>query len=92
MSEPSPALPKRALSPREFEHAFGVCHTTLYAMVNRGEIAIRKRGRRTLIMADEVERWQSSLPVGPMKPAAGKEPPVAHGTKLLRERTHVVTP
>jgi predicted DNA-binding transcriptional regulator AlpA len=91
MSEPN-ATPKRALRPKEFQQAFGICHVTFYAMVKRGELAIRKRGRSTLIMAEEVERWQSSLPVGPMKPAAGKEPPVAHGTKLVRERTYVVTP
>ena len=61
MSEPNP---KRAFSPKEFQHAFGISHTPFYAIVKRSEIAVRKKRRRTLIMAEEVERWQQSLPQG----------------------------
>jgi hypothetical protein len=37
--------------------------TALYSAIGRGELVARKRGKRTLILADELHRWLEGLPV-----------------------------
>jgi len=42
--------------------AAAVSRTELYRAIGRGELAMRKRGKRSLILADELRRWVESLP------------------------------
>lgn len=40
----------------------GVGRTSIYAAIKRGELPIRKVGRRTVILATDVKRWIESRP------------------------------
>ena len=43
--------------------AAAVSRTELYRAVGRGELVLRKRGKRSIILADELRRWLASLPI-----------------------------
>ncbi len=47
-----------------------VSRTELYRSVQRGELTLRKRGKRSLILADELKRWLTSLPAATPSPKA----------------------
>lgn len=36
--------------------------TAVYEAIKSGELIARKRGRRTIILSDELRRWLDSLP------------------------------
>jgi excisionase family DNA binding protein len=47
--------------------AVKICSTSrssLYAAINRGELTIKKRGRRSLIELAALKDWLASLPAG----------------------------
>ena len=40
----------------------GVSRTSLYAAIGRSELVARKRGRRTLVLMDDLRNWINQLP------------------------------
>lgn len=40
----------------------GIGRTAIYELINTGQLPARKRGRRTLILADDLQRCLKSLP------------------------------
>jgi excisionase family DNA binding protein len=40
----------------------GIGRTAMYELINTGQLPARKRGRRTLILADDLQRWLELLP------------------------------
>jgi excisionase family DNA binding protein len=66
MSEPA-ALPKLSFTIPEVVKATGVGRTAIYEEIKAGNLEARKRGAQTLILAEELKRFLTALPV------AGKE-------------------
>ena len=52
---------RRTYSAQEFREMFGISNSFFYVLVSRGDIAILKLGRKTLIAAEEVDRWLLSI-------------------------------
>jgi excisionase family DNA binding protein len=46
----------------------GIGRTAIYEMINTGQLPARKRGRRTLILAEDLRRCLQSLPFITVKP------------------------
>ncbi|MBN9454290.1 MAG: helix-turn-helix domain-containing protein [Bosea sp.] len=63
----SPTKPL-AYSPQEAARAAATGVNTIYQELNAGRLSARKLGRRTLILAADLEAWLRSLPT--MKEAA----------------------
>lgn len=40
----------------------GVGRSSIYKAIGRGDLPIRKRGRRSLVMVDDLRKWLESLP------------------------------
>jgi excisionase family DNA binding protein len=51
----------------------GIGRTAIYDMINSGKLTARKRGRRTLILADDLRRFLEMLPPIETKPARPRE-------------------
>jgi excisionase family DNA binding protein len=49
----------------------GIGRTAIYDMINAGQLTARKRGRRTLILADDLRRCLELLPPIDTKPNRG---------------------
>lgn len=59
-----------ALTVGEAVAASRTSRTAIYAALKRGELQARKRGKRTLILADDLRHWLESLPRLETKSAA----------------------
>ena len=46
----------------------GIGRTAIYELINTGQLPARKRGRRTLILAEDLQRCLQSLPFITVKP------------------------
>jgi excisionase family DNA binding protein len=55
-------MEKLALTIAEACEVTGIGRTSLYAEIARGKLPVRKRGRRTLVLADDLKKWIGSLP------------------------------
>jgi hypothetical protein len=62
MTTGTPPRPKLAYSPAQAAEAAGVGRTLLFEEIRCRRLVARKAGRRTLIEADELQRWIRSLP------------------------------
>lgn len=57
-------LPKLGYTIPEAVSASGIGRSSLYQDIAAGRIETRKRGSRTIILADELARYLADLPVG----------------------------
>jgi excisionase family DNA binding protein len=46
----------------------GIGRTAIYELINTGQLPARKRGRRTLILTEDLQRCLQSLPSVKVKP------------------------
>jgi len=60
-----------AFTVAEAVKAAAVSRTELYRAVGRGELTMRKRGKRSLILVDELRRWLANLPKAPASEPSG---------------------
>lgn len=51
-----------AISIPESAHRCGVGRTAIYDAINRGELPLRKAGRRSLILVSDLQAWINSWP------------------------------
>ena len=61
---------KLAYSPAEAFRVLGICKTSGYEEIRQGKISTKKFGRRTLIPAEELQKWLASLPDSASPPEA----------------------
>lgn len=57
-----------ALTIAEASARSGIGRTAIYELINSGQLPARKRGRRTLILAEDLQRCVRSLPFITLKP------------------------
>jgi excisionase family DNA binding protein len=60
-----------AINITEAARRAGVSRSSIYQAIGRGELLIRKCGRRSLILVDDLKTWVSSLPAA--KPGVNME-------------------
>jgi hypothetical protein len=56
-----PPLRKRGLSIEEFCELYGICRSLTYVEIREGRLKARKVGRRTILAAEDAERWFHDL-------------------------------
>lgn len=59
-----------AMTIRDFCRQYGVGQSYTYEQIAAGRLAIRKAGRRTLILKRDADAWLESLPMGRRSNAA----------------------
>jgi len=63
---------KLAHSVAEFAQLVGLGRSYIYEEIKKGNLRVRKAGRRTIILEDEGQDWLSQLPV--LNPRSSSEP------------------
>ena len=58
----TPESLRAAFSIPEVCQQVGLCRDTVYRAIGRGDLVARKLGKRTLILADDLEKFLNSLP------------------------------
>lgn len=61
---------KRAFNVREFATEYGIGHDGVYKAIREGKLIARKYGKRTIITAEDAERFLAALPRLELPPAA----------------------
>jgi excisionase family DNA binding protein len=51
-----------AISISEAVRLSGISRSSLYQAIRRGQLPVRKSGRRSLILTSDLQRWLSELP------------------------------
>lgn len=59
-----------AVSIIEAARRAGVGRSSIYEAAGRGEITLRKSGRRSLVLVDDLRAWVENLPQSPNKKLA----------------------
>ena len=54
--------PSLAVSIAEAVRLTGIGRSSLYEAIRRGDLPIRKSGRRTLLLMEDLRQWLSGLP------------------------------
>lgn len=62
LTERTATFDRRAFSPREVAKISGLGKTTVYDRIKSGDLAAKKSGKRTLILAEDLDRFLRSLP------------------------------
>lgn len=57
----------RAFTIRDAAKHYGYTRTWLYLQAKEGRITFRKAGRRTLVIADDLDRLLADLPPAPIR-------------------------
>ena len=52
----------RALTINEFCDRYGICRETAYQQIRTGKLRAVKLGRRTVLLAADVDAWAAGLP------------------------------
>jgi hypothetical protein len=73
------ALTKRAFNVREFCAEYGIGHDGAYQAIREGKLVARKYGKRTIITADDADRFIAALPRLELPPTQGNRPSLTHG-------------
>jgi excisionase family DNA binding protein len=63
-----------AISIKEAARRAGLGRTTMFAAIARGELKVRKAGRRSLILIDDLHAWLAALPEGKPVSDGAKRP------------------
>jgi excisionase family DNA binding protein len=61
---------QRAYSIRQVRELTGFCNEKVYQHIRSGELVARKAGRRTLVLAADLDRFLQSLPVVTLRKGA----------------------
>ena len=69
MTQPEPI----AVAISEAVRLCGIGRSSIYEAIRRGDLPIRKAGRRTLLLMEDLRRWLAGLPA-------------PHGSEVRRER------
>ena len=56
-------IERQGLSVTEASHIAGIGRTKLYEAIGAGQLAVRKFGKRTIVLRDDLARFLAALPV-----------------------------